>query len=34
MSFFESIRFLMNSLMDCIYEREMYMNQKNLFYIE
>ena len=33
MRFFESLRFLMNSLMDAIYEREMYMNQKS-FYIE
>jgi hypothetical protein len=33
MSFFESIRFLMNSLMDTIYERELYMNRK-LIYID
>lgn len=33
MCFFESLRFLMNSLMDTIYERELYMNQKS-FYIE
>jgi len=33
MRFFESLKFLMNSLMDTIYEREMYMNRK-LIYIE
>ena len=33
MSLFESIRFLMNSLMDTIYERELYINRK-LFYID
>lgn len=33
MKFFESIQFLMNSLMDTIYERELYMN-RNTFYIE
>jgi len=33
MSFFESIRFLMNSLIDSIYERELYMNRK-LIYID
>lgn len=33
MSFFESLRFLMNSLMDTIYEREIYMNRK-LIYID
>ena len=33
MRFFESLRFLMNSLIDAIYEREMYMNRK-LIYIE
>lgn len=33
MSFFESIPFFMNSLMDTIYERELYMNRKT-FYIE
>lgn len=33
MNIFENIRFLMNNLMDCIYEREMYMNQRS-FYIE
>ena len=33
MSLFESIRFLMNSLMDTIYERELYMNRK-LIYID
>lgn len=27
MSFFESLRFFMNSLMDAIYERENYMNR-------
>ena len=31
MSFFESIQFFMNSLMDCIYERELYMNRKNVY---
>ena len=30
---FENLKFLMNSLMDTIYEREMYMNRK-LIYIE
>jgi hypothetical protein len=33
MSLFESIRFLMDSLMDTIYERELYINRK-LIYIE
>jgi hypothetical protein len=33
MWFCESLRFLMNSLMDAIYEREMHMNRK-LIYIE
>ncbi len=33
MSFFESLRFLMNSLMNAIYERELYMNRK-LIYVE
>lgn len=33
MSFYENIRFLMNSLMDTIYERELYMNRK-LIYID
>ncbi len=33
MCFFESLSFLMNSLMNAIYERELYMNRK-LIYIE
>ncbi len=33
MSLFENLRFFMNSLMDAIYERELYMNRKS-FYIE
>ena len=33
MWFYENIRFLMNSLMDTIYERELYMNRK-LIYID
>jgi len=31
MSFFESIQFFMNSLMDRIYEREIYMNRKQIY---
>lgn len=31
MSFFESLRFFMNSLMDAIYEREMYMNRNSIY---
>ena len=31
MSFFESIQFFMNSLMDRIYERELYMNRKQIY---
>ena len=31
MSLWESIRFFMNSLMDTIYEREIYMNQKSIY---
>lgn len=31
MRFFESLRFLMNSLMDAIYERELYMNRKQIY---
>ena len=33
MSFFESLKFFMNSLMDSIYERELYINRK-LIYID
>ena len=33
MYLFEDLKFLMNSLIDTIYEREMYMNRK-LIYIE
>ena len=33
MNFFENLRFFMNSLMDAIYERELYMNRYS-FYIE
>ncbi len=29
---FESLRFIMNSLMDTIYEREISMYQKSIFY--
>ena len=32
MWFYESIRFLMNSLMDTIYERELYMNRKQIYF--
>jgi len=31
MSFFGDLCFLVNSLMDTIYEREMLMNQKSIF---
>ena len=31
MSLWEGIRFFMNSLMDAIYEREMYMNGKSIY---
>ncbi len=31
MWFYESLRFFMNSLMDCIYEREMYMNGTSIY---
>ncbi len=31
MSFFESIRFFMNSLMDTIHEREMYINRISIY---
>lgn len=33
MCFFESIQFFMNSLIDTIYERELYINRK-LIYID
>lgn len=32
MSFYESLIFFMNSLMDAIYERELYMNRKQIYF--
>ena len=32
MNIFENIRFLMNSLMECIYEREMYMSRNYIYF--
>jgi len=31
MCFFDDLRFLVNSLIDTIYEREILMNQKSIF---
>lgn len=32
MNLFEGIQFFMNSLMDAIYEREMYMNRNYIYF--